>query len=135
MTSLLPHAMRSLTHFAGAEGQMVPKIPTLIRYDPDDKTKFTWGASVGKVADSVVGIKLLLDPSQERPTYLPSENMLQDLSKLPKQPVDIAADFIGAVYQHALSEISKVVSKDYISICQKQFILSGMSPHAGANEP
>ena len=107
----------------------MPKIPTLIRYDPDNNKKFAWGASANRTSDSVknniVGVKLLLDPSQERPCYLPTENLLKDLSMLPKQPVEIVADFIGAIYQHALTEIAKEVPADYISICQKQFTLSG----------
>lgn len=107
----------------------MPKIPTLIRYDPNDNKKFAWGASVNLTADNInnniVGVKLLLDPSQERPTYLPTDNILRDYSKLPKQPVEIVADFIGAIYQHALNEIAKQVPAGYVSICQKQFTLSG----------
>ncbi|OXV07229.1 hypothetical protein Egran_05006, partial [Elaphomyces granulatus] len=89
----------AIMDWPGASGQSVPKIPTLIRYDPDNNKKFAWGASANRTSDSVknniVGVKLLLDPSQERPCYLPTENLLKDLSMLPKQPVEIAAKVAG----------------------------------------
>lgn len=106
--------------------ESAPKINTLISYDPKDSSKFTWGASVNRITgDGIAGIKLLLDPTQERPLYLPAGNIERDIRKLPKNPVNIAADFIGAVYQHALAEITKQVPRDYMSMCEKQFVLSG----------
>jgi len=105
--------------------ESAPKIHSMISYDPDDSSKFTWGASVNRMAgDGIVGIKLLLDPGQERPLYLPTGNIQRDIRKLPKDPVEIAADYIRAVYQHALTEITKQVPRDYMSMCQQQFVLS-----------
>lgn len=52
-------------------------------------------------------------------------NMKHDLRKLPKPAIDVAADFISAIYKHALTEISKEVPDDYMAICQKEFVLSG----------
>lgn len=109
----------------GAEGISAPKIPTLIRYDKTDLTKFQWGASVGSHSDNIVGVKLLLDPSQRRPYYLPANNILKDIKALPKPPVEVAADYIGAIFRHALSEISIKVPKSYLDICQKDYVLSG----------
>ena len=106
-------------------GESAPKIHTLISYDPKDSSRFTWGASVNRMTDSIIGIKLLLDPTQERPLYLPTGNIQRDIKKLPKKPVDVAADFIRAIYQHALAEITKQVPRGYMSMCQQQFVLSG----------
>ncbi|KAK4182907.1 hypothetical protein QBC35DRAFT_419950 [Podospora australis] len=115
----------SIVDWPGAEGQTAPKIPTLINYpDPNDNTKFSWGASVSKLQNNIVGVKLCLDPSQEKPEYLRDGLVPRTLQQLPKEPVDVAADFIGAIYKHALSEIQEVVPDDYFSICQKQFVLS-----------
>lgn len=112
----------------GAEGDSTPKIPTLINYDdPKDLSKFSWGASVDRTQGSIEGLKLLLDPKQERPLYLPTVNIKRDIKNLPKHPVKIAADFMGAVYQHALKEIAKEVPNDYMALCQKHFVLSGTS--------
>jgi molecular chaperone DnaK (HSP70) len=114
----------SILNWPGAEGQSVPKIPTLIRYDPETNG-FAWGASVNRMDNTIMGVKLMLDPQQGRPVYLPTEDIGQDISTLPKPPMHIAADFIKAIYQHALSEISKQVPAEYLAMCQKQFVLSG----------
>ena len=106
-------------------GESAPKIHTLISYDPKNARSFSWGASVNRMTDSIVGIKLLLDPDQERPLYLPTGNLQRDIKKLPKKPVEVAADFIRAIYQHALAEIAKKVPKGYMSLCQQKFVLSG----------
>jgi hypothetical protein len=113
-----------LCYYLGVDGQAhnAPKIPTLINYKGKE---FTWGAGVKPIADNIVGVKLLLDPSQPMPLYLPTGNVKNDLKKLPKPPVMVAADFIGAMYQHALQEISAQVPKNYMAMCQKQFVLSG----------
>lgn len=50
--------------------------------------------------------------------------MRKNLKKLPKDPVSVAADFIGAIYRHALSEIENTVPTKYFQLCQKEFVLS-----------
>lgn len=115
----------AILNWPGAEGESTPKIPTIINYEHRDKSKFAWGASVDRMNNSVVGVKLLLDPKQERPLYLPTGNIKRDIRKLPKPPVEIAADFIGRMYKHALKEIAKEVPSDYMSMCQKKFVLTG----------
>jgi hypothetical protein len=103
---------------------MQPKVPTLICYDLNNKNKFSWGGQVDWKSDSIQGVKLLLDPDQERPLYIPTRNTKSDLKNLSKAPVEVAAGFIGAIYTHALSRIEASMPKDYLLICQKQFVLS-----------
>ncbi|KAI1374961.1 actin-like ATPase domain-containing protein [Hypoxylon crocopeplum] len=104
----------------GLEGHRQPKVPTLISYDPEDPKKFKWGGQVSWRSEAIQGVKLLLDPDQRRPVYLPKS----ELKRLPKDPIDVAADFIGAIYSHALSKIQSAGVKDYFDFCQKQFVLS-----------
>ncbi|KAI0528130.1 actin-like ATPase domain-containing protein [Xylaria bambusicola] len=113
-----------IVDWPGLEGHRQPKVPTLVGYDPKDPTKFKWGGQVDWRNDAVHGVKLLLDPSQPRPMYLPTSNVKTELKKLPKDPVDVAADFMGAIYSHALSKIESASIKDYFHMCQKQFVLS-----------
>ncbi|RDL33958.1 uncharacterized protein BP5553_08326 [Venustampulla echinocandica] len=113
----------SIMDWPGLEGRKQPKVPTVICYDPDDKTSFTWGGMKHK-SNAVQGVKLLLDPDQPRPIYLPESTAKADLKKLGKPPVDVAADFIGAVYKHALAKIEASIPSDYFLMCQKQFVLS-----------
>lgn len=108
---------------AGLEGHTQPKVPTVVCYDPEDKNSFTWGAQKHK-HDKIVGIKLLLDPDQETPIYLPVANTAAELRRLGKPAVDVAADYIGAVYKHALSKIESKMPADYLQMCQKKFVVS-----------
>ncbi|OAQ70708.1 Hsp70 family protein [Pochonia chlamydosporia 170] len=112
------------SHIVGNSGISAPKIPTIIAYDEERPEDFKWGASVDALESGITGIKLLLDPEQARPLYLPSINVKKNLKELAKPPVEIAADFIGAIYKHALAEISKTVPKPYMDMCSKEFVVS-----------
>jgi hypothetical protein len=100
-------------------------VPTLLRYDKSDASKFDWGASLGQHNDNIVGVKLLLDPKQRRPHYLPAEKISRNVKSLPKPPIEVAADFIRAIHAHALAEISRTVPQAYMDMCRKDYILSG----------
>ncbi|KAF5561842.1 Hsp70 family heat shock protein [Fusarium phyllophilum] len=108
----------------GLEGRTQPKVPTAILYEPKDSTKFKWGGQVNWRDDHVRGVKLLLDPQQTRPAYLPSSNFKSEMKKLPKDVIDVAADFMGAMYNHALEKIATRVPRGYLDLCQKDFVLS-----------
>ncbi|KAF5593829.1 Hsp70 chaperone protein [Fusarium pseudoanthophilum] len=114
----------SIKNWPGAESPDAPKIPTLIKYDKKNPDSFTWGAALNNQNDGIVGVKLLLDTKQEIPIYLPVRNMKKDIKALPKPPIEVAADFIGAIYGHAISEISNKFSKDYVALCHKEYVLS-----------
>ena len=103
----------------------MPKIPTKISYGNEAEPKIQWGASVNDNSNAIIGIKLLLDPTQRRPAYLSSENASSDTGALPKSAIDITADFIRKIYEHALSEISKTVPRGYMELCAKKFVLTG----------
>lgn len=63
---------------------MFPKTPIPIRYDKSDVTKFERAASVDRYGESIVSVKLLLDPKRMRPHHLPSNN-IEDIKGLPKK--------------------------------------------------
>lgn len=107
--------------YSGSEGFKQPKIPTLISYN--ENGGFTWGGQKHK-SDVVQGVKLLLDPDQPRPLYLPESTAKSDLKRLDKPPVKVVADFIRAMYQHSMSKIESAVPAQYLTMCQKQFVLT-----------
>lgn len=72
----------------------------------------------------VQGIKLLLDPDQAQPIYLPISTAKSDPKRLPKPPMDVAADIIKATYQHAMAEIETQIPAEYLPMCQRQYVLS-----------
>ncbi|KAM0460413.1 hypothetical protein ACHAPV_005207 [Trichoderma viride] len=113
-----------IDNWPGPNGIDVPKIPTVICYDKQNPQKFTWGGNVEPQADSISGFKLLLDPSQQRPDYVPGIKFEEELQQLPKTPVEITADFVGAIYNHAMEEITKKFPKGYVQLCRKEYIFS-----------
>ncbi|KAG8162026.1 hypothetical protein KVR01_007791 [Diaporthe batatas] len=116
--------VKSIQDWPGLEGYRQPKVPTLIMYDQQDPSKFKWGGEVDWRDPAVRGVKLLLDPDQDRPVYLPMSSFRNDLQAISKTPVDVAADFIGAIYKHALTVIQSAVLQDYFDFCEKDFVLS-----------
>ncbi|KAG6116280.1 hypothetical protein E4U14_000333 [Claviceps sp. LM454 group G7] len=114
----------AIMKWPGNRGISAPKISTIIEYTEEDPKGFRWGASVNKLNGGIVAIKLLLDPKQQRPLYLPAKHVEEELKSLPKSPLEIAADFIGAIYAHALEDISSSVPKAYMDMCHKEFVLS-----------
>ncbi|KAM0151655.1 hypothetical protein ACHAPG_008112 [Botrytis cinerea] len=113
----------TILNWPGLEGHSQPKVPTVICYDPENASGFTWGAQNHK-REVIRGMKLLLDPAQNMPVYLPASGTNNDLKVLGKSALDIAADFIGAIYKHAMTVIEGEIPKGYLDMCQKQFILS-----------
>ena len=74
--------------------------------------------------DKIEGIKLLLDADQPRPLYLAVTDVQAELDRLPKPPVDIAADYITALYNHAMTVIGGKWPAEFLSILQKKFVLT-----------
>lgn len=107
----------------GLEGHKHPKVPTIISYDTEAVHGFTWGAQKHK-GRTIQGIKLLLDPGQTLPSYVPTSNQKADLARLGKPAVDVAADYIRAIYKHAIEQVKTRVPAEYFEMCQKQFVLS-----------
>lgn len=83
---------------------------------------FAWGAQKHETPQ-LTGIKLLLDPEQERPLYIPGKSGKQELKKIGKSAEQISTDYIGAIYRHALSKIESKTTKSYFDSCQKKFVL------------
>lgn len=59
-------------------------------------------------------MKLLLDPDQSKPIYVPATNTRAEIAKLGKPPVDVAADFIRSIFQHAWERIATKVPENYL---------------------
>lgn len=107
---------------SGLEGFLQLKVPTVICYGDSSTNNTTWGAQKHK-GDVVQGLKLLLDPDQPWPLYLPESTAKTDLKRLGKPAVEVAADFLSAIYKHAMKKIESSVPADFLMICQKEFVL------------
>jgi hypothetical protein len=109
----------------GNPGIRSPNTPTLIEYDCNDKSAFSWGYKVHPTSKSKIeGINLLLDPDQVLPLYVPFRNSKKNLQRLGKLPMDVAWDYIGTLYQYSLATITESYPKDFVDVQQKKFIMT-----------
>jgi molecular chaperone DnaK (HSP70) len=115
----------AVTDWPGTPGLKVPKTPTLIDYDANGRTSFIWGSKVNPTSGGKLeGVKLLLDPDQPVPIYVPAQNTKKALQRLGKPPMDVASDYLGALYKHALGYINASYPKDFVEMQQKKFVLT-----------
>ncbi|KAF2102251.1 actin-like ATPase domain-containing protein [Rhizodiscina lignyota] len=119
-----PEEIHCVLDWPGATGRQFPKAPTLVQYG---KQGFAWGYQVEPTAEGVVScVKLLLDPGQSHQSYDP-KRMFKKVPQppdLPKAPVDIATDYIRAMYSHALVYIEQKLGKEYMELLSKEFVLT-----------
>ena len=95
----------------------------MIKYT-DTKT-FQWGYELDRtLEEKIEGIKLLLDPDQPKPLYIPQTNTNAELKKLGKPALDVATDYIGAIFQHAMRKIEGKYPRSYLDLLDKQLVLS-----------
>lgn len=115
-----------ITEWPGAKGANRPKVPTLIRYEKPPDRSYQWGYEIAHSmdADKIEAIKLLLDPDHPKPLYVPQSNTKAELKRLGKPAIDVATDYLQALYKHALSKIEASWPEDYLQMLQKEFVLS-----------
>jgi molecular chaperone DnaK (HSP70) len=116
----------AVTDWPGTPGLKAPKTPTLLDYTAGTGGKeFAWGSKVNLTSKGKLeGIKLLLDPDQPVPLYVPASNTKRELLKLGKPPVDVASDYLKALYQHAIGHINNAFPRNFVDMQQKKFVLT-----------
>ena len=87
------------------------------------RTPFAWGAQRHH-HPRMEGTKLLLDPGQEMPVYVPVSNTAAQLRRLGKPAVEVAADCMAAIYMHAMSKIESKMPVDYLQMCRIKLVVS-----------
>ncbi|KAI0015425.1 hypothetical protein F4780DRAFT_787039 [Xylariomycetidae sp. FL0641] len=109
-----------------AEGLAEPKVPSTLCYGAHPPSTFEWGLPADiHLKDKIVALKLLLNPDQENHD-LGSGDLKAERSKLPKPVVDVAADYLRAIHDHALKDISEATSFDIEQIRKhtKRYVLT-----------
>ena len=118
-----PDQIYTINDWPGARGRTSPKCPTLVKYE--GSKDFKWGFELDRTTNErIEGIKLLLDPDQPLPLYVPAINTEAELKKLGKPAMDVASDYISAIFQHALAKIELKYPKSYLDMLDKQYVLS-----------
>jgi len=118
-----PDQIYTINEWPGAKGRSSPKCPTLIKYDSSGS--FRWGHELDRTTkERIEGIKLLLDPDQPKPLYVPAINTEAELKKLGKPAIAVATDYISAIFRHAIQKIETKYPKSYLDMLEKQYVLS-----------
>lgn len=132
LLSLEPcHLNRGLT-FASGSNLKTPKVPTVLKYDTANESKFEWGPLLKDPNNNIVGIKLLLDPNQKLPWHVPRNSIKETLNMLPhsKSPRDVATDYLRAFKAHGMSQIATKVSQTALDLFDTEYVMSGIFLYA-----
>ena len=92
----------AVDEWPGAKGSNKPKVLTLIQHDDAPGTKISWGYELfhSTSVNKLEGIKLLLDLDHPKPIYVPPSNTKAELKCLGKPAVEVAANYVSALYKH-----------------------------------
>ncbi|KAI0539552.1 Hsp70 family protein-like protein [Xylaria digitata] len=119
-----PEKVYTVDSWPGAADRIVPKTPTELQYTPGSTDKFKWGYELGQtLKEKISGLKLLLDPDLKRPYWIPHDPSAE-IAKLPKPVVDVVADYLKAIFQHAIAEVEKGYLPGFVEGFKKQYILT-----------
>ncbi|OAA63621.1 Heat shock protein Hsp70 [Niveomyces insectorum RCEF 264] len=120
-----PNDIRIITDWPGFDRKL-PKTPSVVKYDKGSQT-CKWGYEIDNlVEDKIINLKLLLDPDQSNLwPYDIQVDLQAETKKLPKDVLEVAADYFRAIYNHALEEIkSEGLDQSFLDGFEKRFVLT-----------
>ena len=118
-----PSEVRVVNEWPVSKGITYEKCPNLLKYEPDGSLR--WGFELDRnTGGRIEAIKLLLDPNQPKPIYVPAVDITAELSRLGKAPTAVAADYISAIYKHATTFIESKYPKNYFHMLNKQYVMT-----------
>ncbi|KIX03793.1 uncharacterized protein Z518_07346 [Rhinocladiella mackenziei CBS 650.93] len=119
-----PENVRVIQSWPG-EDRIVSKAPTTIRYEPGYIKGLKWGYDLDcSSGEKIERIKLLFDPEQPKP-YCPCTNFEAENAKLPKHVVNVASDYMRAIFQHAIKAIGDgYMDRESLSQMKRQCVLT-----------
>ena len=105
-----PSEIYVVKEWPGASGSSWDKCPTIVKYEGK---VVRWGFEIDRTTEGCIeGIKLLLDPEQPRPIYVPAVDTKAELQRL------------NALWKHAAANIESKYPKDYFNLLKKKFVLT-----------
>lgn len=135
-----PSKIRAIQEWRGpdVEGRNdIAKVPSLIKYSDDEPVTFEWGYETNVTDYGVIrGIKLSLEPDKldfhQRAASVDESDVVHNFetvitnerARLVKSTVDIVADYIGAVYEYAISKIQEKEFPGTVESVRKEFVVT-----------
>lgn len=106
-----PAQIYTIDSWPGADGRISPKTPTAIQYIYQPSNLIKWGYQLDQtLTDKIVELKSLLNPDQDRPSWIPIDRKAE-IDQLPKAIDDVVADYIASLFNYALTEIREAYMK------------------------
>jgi hypothetical protein len=95
----------------------ISQVPTEIAYTPESTTQFSWGYDIHPNLAVLKWFKLFLEYSDDE---------IKGMCELPpgKTILDVTADFMGAVYRHAIEQLYLQRGRAVMDITQVEFVLT-----------
>jgi hypothetical protein len=88
-----------------------------------EKRAFRWGFQISPFTDSIHGLKLLLDESQQS-RYGPSVRSKEILTMLGKDPVSVASDYLRELLAVVKSTQTRRLGEAYASSAKFRIVLT-----------
>jgi hypothetical protein len=96
--------------------------PNLFPSPPSPKQMFKWGFEVSPTDTRRIScIKILLDPSQPRPTFVNSKKLMLPAGR---KPVDIVADYLAALRDHCRTTLSRRLGAEAAESTPIEYVLT-----------
>ncbi|KAF3910262.1 hypothetical protein ABW21_db0204908 [Orbilia brochopaga] len=95
----------------------ISQVPTEIAYTPESTAQFSWGYDIQPSLTVLKWFKLFLEYPDEQ---------IKEMCELPagKTMLDVTADFLGAVYRHAMEQLYLQRGRPVMEITQVDFVLT-----------
>ncbi|XXG97656.1 hypothetical protein Hte_003963 [Hypoxylon texense] len=106
-----PGQIYTIDSWPGADGRISPKTPTAIQYIYQPSNLIKWGYQLDQtLTDKIVELKSLLNPDQDRPSWIPIDRKAET-DQLPKSIDDVVADYVASLFNYALAQIREAYMK------------------------
>ncbi|KAI4255015.1 MAG: hypothetical protein L6R42_006950 [Xanthoria sp. 1 TBL-2021] len=118
-----PSEVHLIKEWPGANGITYDKCPTILKYEEGGSLQ--WGYQLDRTVEGRVdAVKLLLDPSQPKPYYIPDVDIQAELQRLGKAPTAVATDYISAIFRHAVAKIESKYPQGFFQMLKKQYVMT-----------
>ncbi|KFY95920.1 hypothetical protein V500_02611 [Pseudogymnoascus sp. VKM F-4518 (FW-2643)] len=123
-----PDDLEVISSWPGSQNKTSEKVPSVMAYETrKGKRAFRWGFQVSpftdSIRDSIRGLKLLLDESQQS-RYGPSVRFKEILTMLEKDPVSVASDYLRELLAVVKGTQTRRLGETYVRLAKFCIVLT-----------
>ncbi|KFX96515.1 hypothetical protein O988_05263 [Pseudogymnoascus sp. VKM F-3808] len=119
-----PDDLEVISSWPGSQNRTSEKVPSVMAYETrKEKSAFRWGFQVSPFTESIRGLKLLLDESQQS-RYGPSVRSKEILTMLEKDPVSVASDYLRELLAVVKGTQTRRLGETYVRSAKFRIVLT-----------